>query len=230
MRLAIHQPNYLPWLGYFYKIFASDELRDPRRCAIYKERLHQPEQGQGPERPPLVDGAGEDQGLVREFDTGDRDRQPREVEREAPSDLGPIHRKAKYHAEVFPVIEGVLAKEQDSLCALNCKLIRCLLERAGIERATRYSSELGLESTGTDRLIDICRALGAETYVSGAGGANYQDEQAFKEAGIELAYSDFTVKEYPQIWGGFVGKLSVLDYVFNCGWDLAGHFRSIKGE
>jgi hypothetical protein len=69
----------------------------------------------------------------------------------------------------------------------------------------------------TELLIALCRELGADTYLSGSGGANYQDEVAFRAAGIELIYADYQHPTYRQAFGQFAKGLSVVDLLFNCG-------------
>ena len=81
------------------------------------------------------------------------------------------------------------------------------------------------QGKATDLLINICRELGADTYLSGSGGANYQEEEEFRAAGIKLVYIDFKHPTYPQLYGGFVSGLTSADLLFNCGPDS----RSILG-
>jgi len=76
-----------------------------------------------------------------------------------------------------------------------------------------------------DLLIGICGELGADTYLSGSGGANYQDEEMFSKAGIRLIYADYHHPQYPQQFGDFIPGLSVIDLLCNCGPDS----RSILG-
>jgi hypothetical protein len=72
---------------------------------------------------------------------------------------------------------------------------------------------------GADLNIALCRELGADTYLSGSGGANYQDEAAFAAAGVKLVYTNYQHPTYPQAFGDFVAGLSIIDLLFNCGPD-----------
>ncbi|MDF2592194.1 MAG: hypothetical protein K0S75_1660, partial [Clostridia bacterium] len=77
-----------------------------------------------------------------------------------------------------------------------------------------------IQETSTERLISICKVLGADQYLSGTGGSKYQDEKMFEDISLQLMYSDFYEKQYKQLWGDFIGSLSVIDYIFNCGYEI----------
>ena len=74
-----------------------------------------------------------------------------------------------------------------------------------------------IERKSTRLLINIVKTLRGDMYLSGFGGAKYQDEELFREAGINLAYYDFEHPIYPQLWGEFAPNLSIIDLLFNCG-------------
>jgi hypothetical protein len=66
-------------------------------------------------------------------------------------------------------------------------------------------------------LIDICRTLGCDTYLAGAGGAAYMNLKLFDDAGIKVIFQAFDLPPYPQRFGDFVADLSIVDFLFNCG-------------
>ena len=70
----------------------------------------------------------------------------------------------------------------------------------------------------TELIVDVCRALEADVYLSGSGGGrDYNDEELLREHGIELRYDEYAYPEHPQLWGDFEPNLSVLDVLMNCG-------------
>ena len=79
------------------------------------------------------------------------------------------------------------------------------------------ASELAVSGTETELLINICKAIGADTYLSGFGGKKYMDEDAFEKEGINLEYYDFKHPTYRQLWGDLIPNLSIIDLVFNEG-------------
>src|SRR5207302_5906181 len=98
-------------------------------------------------------------------------------------------------------------------------LIATVARLLGLRAELVKSSTLGVELTKADRLIEICRRLGADTYLSGHGAKKYQDEAQFHAQGLRLFYSDFAPSPYRQLWGDFLPGLSVLDALFNLGRD-----------
>jgi hypothetical protein len=86
-------------------------------------------------------------------------------------------------------------------------------------KTTIISSELTLREEPTDRLIDICKALGADTYLAGRGGAGYMDMARFEKNGLKVIMQEFKHPVYSQLFGDFQSHLSIVDLLFNCGPD-----------
>lgn len=110
-----------------------------------------------------------------------------------------------------------LGGESPLLAETNTRIIREVAALLGLRTEVVLSSTLDVELTKADRLAEICRRLGADVYLSGQGGGNYQHEAQFHVRGIKLAYSDFVPREYPQLWGTFCPGLSIADALFNLG-------------
>ena len=81
----------------------------------------------------------------------------------------------------------------------------------------RWASELDAEDEPTQRLIDLCHAVGADVYLAGADGRNYMDVERFAQAGIEVIFQEYEHPSYGQLFGTFESHLSALDLVLNCG-------------
>jgi hypothetical protein len=88
------------------------------------------------------------------------------------------------------------------------------------------ASTLDCSEAPTDRLIDICRALGADTYLAGAGGAAYMDFARFEQRGVRVLTQRFEHPVYPQVFAGFVPQLSIVDLIFNSGPESAAVIRN----
>jgi hypothetical protein len=215
MIVAIHQPNYLPWLGYFYKIAKCDiflildtvqyEKNGPTNRVKIKipngdAWLSLPIKRKFPQ---LI----KDVELVNYFE--ERKRHIKTIES--------CYKKAKYFNYLFPGLEKILNKDWKYLADLNIELIKFLKNEMGIKTRVEIASNYNVAGKSTDLLINFCKIFNADTYLSGKGGEKYQEEVKFREEGIELKYTDFVHLTYSQLWGNFIPGLSVIDLIFNYG-------------
>jgi len=116
----------------------------------------------------------------------------------------------------------------DLLFDLDLATTRKVLEWLGMKIPVILESGLGVNSSGTQRLVDICKAVGADTYVSGRGAKAYMDEKLFASNGIILEYQQYSPRPYHQRFGdSFVPDLSILDVLFNQG---PGSFDLIRAS
>ena len=224
MIAAVHQPQYLPWLGYFDKIDKADVF-----CFLdnvqYKKNEWQ-------NRNRIKTSAG-----WQWLTTPVRFQFPEKIcevkinnavnwRRKHLQAMVTNYRKAPYFSELIEMFERIYATEWEYLADLNIEVIRSILIRLGLERKTTIlASDLTLRNDPNDRLIDICRSLGCDTYLAGAAGADYMDLGRFAEAGIRVVFQEFNHPRYPQLFGDFVPRLSVVDLLFNCGPQSVRHIR-----
>lgn len=216
MRVAIHQPNFLPWLGFFHKaeqadlLVLLDDVQFIKRGFIQRNCI---KTNQGTQ---LIGVPVKTKG--RYFQT----IAETEIDNETPwqakltRTLGVNYGKAPAYSALATEIGAILARPHERLVDLNVELLRTAFHHLSIETPTMLASELeGVEGQGTERLISICRSVGADEYISGTGGKNYQDESAFEAGGIHLEYTRFEHPTYPQLNGEFAANLSIVDYLFN---------------
>ena len=218
MIVTIHQPEHLPWLGFFDKMRQCDVLvlldtvQFARRDFQNRNRikgsdgavwLTVPVASRG-----KYDQAIEDVEIVNDYDW----------RRKCWNAMQHSYGKALHFAEHRPFFEALYEREWTRLVDLNVAIIRHLAEQLGIGTSLVTSSELGIrERGGTNVALAACRAVGAKTYLSGAFGKDYLDGDQFAEASIALRYQDFDHPTYPQLFGAFLPCLSAIDLLFNCG-------------
>ncbi|MBW2340006.1 MAG: WbqC family protein [Deltaproteobacteria bacterium] len=131
--------------------------------------------------------------------------------------ISAAYARARYFQDYFPSIKEILGKNHKYLIDLNMELIVCFKDVLNIKANIVYSSALKVDGNSTERLVNICVELGAREYLSGDAGRNYIEEDQFMERGIKVKYHNYKHPEYPQLFGGFVPHLSVVDLLFNCG-------------
>lgn len=224
--VAIHQPEHLPWLGFFYKVAQADALVILDTVQFRKNYFGNRNRLLGPNGPYYVTVPVRLKGHMelqyREIPIGDergwKDRYRKSVLFH--------YRKHPYFERYWPEFDRILDQDWTFLADLNEALIRWMLEAFEIRPEIVRASELGDSGRSTERLVELCRKMRADRYLAGALGKDYMDETLFREAGIQLDHTDFTHPVYPQRGAGeFVPQLSALDLLMNCGPDSAGYVR-----
>ena len=135
-----------------------------------------------------------------------------------------FYRKAPAFSPVFSDIAHIYAELPGrSLADVNQRLIEELAGRVGIKTTVCRSSDIETgAAVGDERLIVLVSALApGGVYLSGKGGAGYQDDDKYRSAGLTLKYVDFSHPVYAQPRPEFIAGLSILDAVFQLGWDGA---------
>jgi len=218
--VAMHQPNYIPYLGYFCKMKKCD-------CFVYLDAVQYPRGRSFAARnriktstgvafltvPVSVPSGKEGKFRYSEIEFANDEWKSRHLKT-----IDRNYRRAAHFAEVFPLYEYAL-QNSPSLVELNIALIEAFSVYLGIAASrVRLSHVLNCFGRKNRLIIDICRALEADTYISGTGGGrDYNDEELLASEGIRLEYAEFTAREYGQLWGEFVPNLSVVDALFNVG-------------
>lgn len=136
------------------------------------------------------------------------------------------YRAAPYFDVLMKILSGLDGNEDVTISQLNIKLTRRICDYLNISTPMLISSELALEGSKTDRLIDLLKKLNATTYLSGPSADAYLDKDGFRRAGMGLEYKSYDYEPYPQLWGAFDGAVSVLDLIANCGGGSKNHIRS----
>jgi len=130
------------------------------------------------------------------------------------------YNKSKFFHLYKDYFESLYKKDWNFLFELNYKTLIKTIEWLGLKIKIIKESELNVKTSSTQRLVDICKSLGADTYVSGIGGKEYLDEKIFKTNKINLEYQQFFHPVYPQHFSkSFIPNLSIIDLLANVGPD-----------
>ncbi len=217
MILAAHQPQYLPWLGYFHKMARCDVfvyLDDVQ----YKKREFQ-------NRNRIRTKDGWQWLTVPVMTKGNYTQDIRDVVLEPGSEwthdhwlaLQLAYAKAAHFQSVAPGLEAFYKRPWTKLGEMCEAQIDFHRRQFGIDTPLRRSSELGITTMKSQRLVDLCKALGADVYLSGQGARDYLDGDLFARAGIKVVFQEFRHPEYAQAYRGFQSHLAAVDLLFNHG-------------
>lgn len=220
--VAIHQPNFLPWLGYFHKLLNCDvfilldDVQFPRGKS-YASRVSI----KSPNGPVWltvpVRGKG-DLSSIKDVETV----AAIDWQRKHLKTIEACYAKAKYFKGYFSIIEQIYKLNCCNLADFNIKLIKALAGCFEAPARMIRASELDIAHSGSlERLIKLVKYVGGTKYLTGTGKGSlrYLDGDAFEREGVKVIYQEFAHPQYPQLWGEFVSNLSTIDLIFNCGTD-----------
>lgn len=214
--VAIHQPNFFPWLGYFDKIAQADIF-------VFLDNVAYPKSGSGSgswcNRVRVnVQGNAAWIGCPIRRQSGQQlindvmvdDSQPWRKKMLKTLELN--YRKAPFYQEAMSLLGPLISYESPYLAQFNKHCIQSICAYLGIKGAFMSQSELQTSVKSTDLLIEITKLVGGSAYLCGGGAGGYQQDQLFVENSIELIYQNFTAKIYgnPE---RFINGLSVIDYL-----------------
>jgi hypothetical protein len=220
MIVAIHQPHYLPWLGYLHRM-AQVDLFIVLDHVQFERRNHQNRSQirlEGEARwltVPVVQRSQKERIIDKLVDNAD------------PRPWGAIHfstlRHAYHQAEHFRTYAEALRKIFDArwerLADLDRAMLDLLRDAFDIRTPLARSSELGVDGAKSDLILNLCRAAGADALLAGLGGSRrYLDVEAFAREGVRIKWHDFRHPTYRQCGPQpFIPGLAAIDLLFNCG-------------
>jgi hypothetical protein len=216
MKAVIHQPYYLPYPGFFHKLSLGDVfviMDDVQYDKRFTNRNR-------------IITTNNWTWLTVPINKENKFSPNMEVKINNEIDWKDTHWKKIFHSyknsSFFNLysdyFENLYKKEWNYLFELDLDIVKQIINWLGIKVKIIRESELNIKSNSTQRLVDVCKKIGADTYVSGVGGHNYIDEKIFSQNNLNLEYQKYTHPEYPQrMSNSFIPDLSILDMLFNIG-------------
>jgi hypothetical protein len=222
MIVAIHQPHFLPWLGYLQRMAEADlfvlldHVQFERRNYQNRTRIRI----NGEARwltVPVIQHSQKERIVDKQVDN--RDTGARAWGACHAATLRHAYRQAPYLGRYAPALQRLLEARWERLVEINQAGLDLLREAFGIHTPLVRSSELAVEGAKGGLILNLCRALGADTLLAGLGGSRgYLDLEAFARCGVRVVYQQFRHPQYPQCGDApFLPGLSSLDLLLNCG-------------
>ena len=211
MKLAIMQPYFFPYVGYFQLIAAADlfvvydNVKYTKKGWINRNRLLQ---------------NGKDATFTVSLKSGSDSLDIRERELAGDFNRGKLlnqfkgaYQRAPFFAATFPLVEQVVRHEESNLFRFLHHALVETCRHLGLATPFRISSEIPIDHRlqSQDKVLAMCEALHADTYVNAIGGLDLYSRDAFRARGIELKFIRSKPIEYPQFGGPFVPWLSIVD-------------------
>ncbi len=222
--VAIHQPECFPWLGFVDKAAQADVfviLDDAQYSKNYFNNRNKVRTAQGWSWLTIpIETAGKAEQTFAEAKMGADGWRRKHLATWTQS-----YGAAKFGSRYLPFINDLYARPFTKLGEFNTTAILWLFEQFEVKAKIETSSKLGCAGTATDKLLAICKKLGATEYLSGISGKEYLEESKFKDAGIKVRYQDFHHPIYAQRFEPFIAALTSFDLLFNYGPEAAKILR-----
>ncbi len=226
MTIAIHQPDFMPWMGFFNKMRKSDVFvvldhteNNPRDAHFWCRRVRiiankQPFWFSIPlQKPKERIGIPINEMRIHTTD-------PQFAKKKQLKTLQLNYSKAPFFKDVFPLVSAYFESDEPLMINRNMKFIFAVSERLGFQPKIIYSSSLNCEKKSTELLIEIIQKVKGTTYLSGTGSDGYMKNEMFAENKIALTFNDFQPIAYPQFnTTEFVGGISIIDALMNVGFE-----------
>lgn len=223
MRVTIHQPQFLPWLGYLDKIdradlfIVLDTVQFKKNEWQNRNRIRTADGWQWLTVPVLHHfGQRVQEVLIN----------PTAVWREPHLRALEMHyARTPFRDRYLPGLRKIYQEPWTKLSDLNLAVIHWLMQSYGITTPLRCASEIAARDEPTDRLIDLCQAVGATQYLAGPGAEGYMDMPRFDASGVDLEIQEFLHPQYHQAYEPFEPNLSAIDLLLCAGPDALKHLR-----
>jgi len=218
--VSINQPAYMPWLGYFERIARSDvhvvldHVQFEKNSFINRNKIRSKNGVNWLTVPVSTKGQFGNLAICNLELAG-----PITWKRKHWESLRTSYSRAPFFDHYKLPYQQIYSQEWSGLMPFLRELLKQHVLDLGIKTPLVFSSDIPTSGHKSGLILDICKSLGATTYLSGLHGQNYIDNKAFIDNGITVEYQDYKHPVYPQAWPGFEPHLGILDLLFNQGMD-----------
>ena len=215
MKITIHQPNFLPYLGFFDKCDYAEALVLYDTTQFKKNDYQNRNKIKGKDRwfwltVPVNYNFGDSINEVK-IDNS------KEWKEHHLKSLETCYSRSKYFNQYFQKIKEIYWEDWEFLSNFNIGLIKFVLKELRIKCRVTLSSELKIKDHGAKALIEICRKLKSTDYISGKAGKKYLDINLFRKTGLNVEFQNYQHPQYNQRFEGFEPYMCILDLLFNEG-------------
>ena len=228
MKIAINQPTYLPWMGYFDLAGQVDLFVVLDNVQFVKQSWQQRNRIRGGDGLQWLTVPVKFRGRLGQIIKDVEIRDP-EFATDHIRAIELAYRRAPFFSEYFPALAQRLEQLRKGLLLnLNSRLINWAFEIFKIKTPLVFASSLGVDGKRTELLANICEVVGATEYLSPLGSAEYllSEQELLRGRGIDIWFQGYAHPQYRQVFAPFEPFASVIDVIFNCGEKASEVIRS----
>jgi hypothetical protein len=216
MIVAIHQPNFLPWLGFFHKMISADvfilldNVPFSKNSFQNRVKIKSPQGDQWLTVPVLTKGRSDQ--LTCDVLINNHIR----WQKKHLAALRTNYQRAPCYEQVLDWLGSLYDGSATHLACFNISLIEAVRYQLGLSRKVVLASSLHVgDSSGSQLLLDLVRIVGGDVYLSGISGRDYLELALFNRAGVKVQFQHFQHPIYPQVYRDFIPGLSIIDLLMN---------------
>ena len=219
--VAIHQPDFLPYFGFFKKMYLADAF-------IYLDNV-QISRGGWTDRDKIKtrQGAQWIKVNIKKANLHEKIRNVKisydyDWQSKSLSLIYENYKLSRHFEEIYLIVKKIFSYSPEYLIDFNLRALDILRELLGIKNKIFFSSDFNTTKTKNDLLVELLKKVNANTYLSGQGAKDYLEEKIFLENNLNVIYNNFDRPIYEQQYKDkkdymFIEDLSIIDYLFNCG-------------
>ena len=228
-KISILQSNYIPWKGYFDLIAKSDVF------VIYDEVQYTKNDWRNRNLISTLNGPQWLTIPIRQENLAQKIFESKisanNWQRKHISSLQGSYSKAKYFNAFKDKVFSLYENQSDFISEINISFIKAICEMLEIKTQIIDSRELNLMGDRNIKLLDACKKLNADTYISGPSAKNYLQEDLFKQEAINVEWMDYSgYNEYKQVFEPFVHGVSIIDLIFNTGAEAKNYMKYVDNK
>lgn len=228
MKVAIHQPNYLPWIGFFDKLdqvdkfVLLDKANHSKNGFLNRSKIKTPQGGFQLTVPLKNKGIPINQIQIADNSNWQVNHW---------KSIEANYKKCPYWSDYKSGFKQLYQRKWEKIASINIALIKHIIALLTITTELLIESDFQIDfGSGNTRNVNITSHLKGEIYLSGTGARVYNDNREFNDHQIKLVYQDFRHPMYPQRWENFQPNLSIIDMLFNCGPETIEIIRKYRHE
>ena len=222
MIVTIHQPEHLPWLGFFNKLSKAelfvilDSVQFEKNYFQNRNRIIGSNGAQYVGIP--VNMTGHMGGTIATTEIAVKSNPT--WKRKYLNTIKMGYAKHPFFEDVYPILENAINMDTGYIADINIAIFREFAKKMGFQPKYIRSSRLEISGLKSELILDICKYVGATTYIAGPSGRDYLDMKTFEDANIEVVFNDYHHPVYPQKkTTEFIPYMSALDLFMNCGFE-----------
>jgi len=217
MIVSINQPAFLPWLGFYDRIYQSDVAIVLDHVQLERGGFTNRNRIVGSNSPVWLTVPIVKKGMSKAAISDILINNNTKWRLKHQETIKQSYSKAKYFNKYYESIATIYANEYSLLNELLYDSNNVVMDMLSIKTPLLYSSKMGVGGTKSDLVLNLCREVGATQYISGPFGRDYLNLNDFEKYGIEVLFHDYKHPSYKQLNGGFEAYMSVIDLLFNQG-------------